>query len=110
MQVTEEVMEIIFSGMCNSARWARKRRRKLEARLQWIFNDAQPRYIDLGAIEVHTGLGMISNAQATIQVSAANWARIASGSLHPLQAMIKGQLRIKGNWLVVVQLPYVMAL
>lgn len=108
-QMRENTMDALFTSMCNIAAWTQPRFHNLHATIQWIFDDAQPRYLELGTERgPYVATGNASKPNLTLRCSANDWGYIARGDLNQQQAVITRRLRISGNWQLALQLPRIL--
>lgn len=108
-QVSEEALDAIFSGVAYLADRTRERHPQAPAVIQWIFNDAQPRYLELMPGETpQVSTGKHSNPRLTLRCSAADWMRIAGGRLNQQGAVLTCRLRPSGDLKLLLQLPRIL--
>jgi hypothetical protein len=105
----ETTMDALFSSICNVAEWTRPTRGPVQATIQWLFDDAQPRYLELSPDgEARVGVGTVSNPRLTLRCTTPDWVRIATGRLNQQQALLTRRLRIQGDWGLALRLPRIL--
>jgi hypothetical protein len=108
-QVDENTLDALFASMCNVAAWTRPRFRNLHATIQWIFDDAQPRYLELGTEGgSHVVSGNATRPNLTLRCTARDWGYITRGDLSTQRAAVTRRLRISGNWQLALKLPQIL--
>jgi ribonucleoside-diphosphate reductase beta chain len=105
-RVSEPTMTALFASMQDAARWTAARAPQPGATIQWIFDGAAPRALELGA----TGgalarAGMAPGAELTLRCTATDWILIAGGRLDQRVALLRRRLRISGDWRLALRLP-----
>jgi ribonucleoside-diphosphate reductase beta chain len=100
LHITEEAIDILFHGICNTIARSQRKHKKLGITIQWVFDDdeAKPRYLIVNNKDgTRIEIGTVNNPHLLIRVTAQDWARITTGSVHPLQALLSRRLRVSGS-------------
>lgn len=108
-RVTEATMDAIFTGVRNVAEWTQPKHGALRVTIQWIFEGAEPRYLELGKGDSpRVGVGLARHPTVTLSCSASDWALIAGGRLSRRRALLARRLRIAGDWALALRLPQIL--
>ncbi len=108
-RMSEATLDAIFTSIRYIADWTRPRHPTLRATIQWIFDDAEPRYLVLGegdGAQVRTGKA--ARPRLTLRCTSADWGRMAGGRLPQRQALLSRRLRISGDWRLALRLPQIL--
>ena len=109
VQAPEETLAVLFASIGDVAAWTQGRRQPVQGTIQWLFNDAQPRYVQLVPGQAPlVEVGKASAPTVTLRCHAADWIAMARGSLKQQQALLTGRLRIHGDWRTALQLPRIL--
>ena len=107
--ITESLMDALFASVLDVARWTQPHQVGLTGIIQWIFDGAAPRYLELGAAEGPSmRVGTAPNPRLTLRCTAADWVRIAGGRLNQQRAVLHRRLRIGGDWALALRLPQIL--
>ena len=108
-QVNEKTMDAIFSAMCNVAAWTQPRFPNVHATIQWIFDDAQPRYLEISTERgPYVTSGHATRPDLTLRCTAQDWGYIARGEISTQRAALTRRLRISGNLSLALKLPRIL--
>ncbi len=108
-QVNEAAMDALFTSVAYIANWTRARHPGDPCAIQWIFDDAQPRYLELRPGETpQVGTGRHAQPRLALHCSAADWIRIATGQLNQQRAVFTRRLRPSGDLKLLLQLPRIL--
>lgn len=104
-QVSEATMTALFEGIRCVASRAQSRHTNMHRRIQWIFDEIQPRYLEFYVQkEPCVGVGRIEKPDVVLYCSASDWALISAERLSLHQAVFSRRLRISGNPLTALRL------
>ncbi len=107
-RISEAMMDALFASIQDVARWTQPRQ-PAQGTIQWIFEDAVPRYLELDAArEPVVGMGQAPNPRLTLRCTAADWACIAGGRLSQQRAVLSRRLRISGDWSMALRLSQIL--
>jgi hypothetical protein len=108
-QVSEKTMDAIFASTRDIAAWTQPRFRNLRATIQWIFDDAKPRCLELGTGRgSYVASGYASRPDLTLRCTAQDWGYIARGDLSTQRAVLTHRLRVSGNLPLALKLPQIL--
>lgn len=108
-RVNEKAMDALFSSVAYLANSTRARHPAAAVSIQWIFEEAEPRYLELKPGEApQVGRGRHANPCLTLHCSAADWIRISGGKLNQQQAVLRRRLRPSGDLKLLLQLPRIL--
>ena len=93
---THEALEILFEGTVRAVDLDTAR--SLDGPIQWDFTDAEPWHVVVTDGHAEAKPGRVENAALTLEISAADWARVAVGRIDARWAMLKRRLKVHGNW------------
>jgi hypothetical protein len=102
-EVTREAMEILFEGAARSANL--ELARSLGGPIEWLFSDFEPWHMVVTNGHAEAKPGKVDNAALQIEVSAADWARIAMGRADPRIALLRRRLKLHGSLSARAKLP-----
>jgi hypothetical protein len=108
-RVNERVMDALFSSVAYLAAWTRARHPATPAAIQWIFDEAEPRYLELKPEEApRVEKGRHAHPRLTLRCSAADWILISGGRLDQQRAVLTRRLRPSGDLRLLLQLPRIL--
>ena len=93
---TREALEILFAGVARAVDV--EAARSIGGPIEWDFGDAEPWHLVVTNDHVETKPGRAGNPALTLELSAADWAKIAVGRTDSRRALLTRRLRIHGNW------------
>ena len=93
-RLTPEAFEILFQGVARSVDLDTAR--SLGGPIQWDFSDAEPWHLVVTNGHAEAKLGRVDNAALRLEVTSAEWARIAVGRTDPRWALLKRRLKVHG--------------
>ena len=102
-QVTREAMEILFNGAARTANL--EVARSLGGPVEWSFTDFEPWHMVMTNGHAEAKPGRVDNAALRIEVSSADWAKIAMGRVDPRLALLKRRLKLHGALTARAKLP-----
>ncbi|MDQ4094956.1 MAG: ribonucleotide-diphosphate reductase subunit beta [Actinomycetota bacterium] len=91
-----EALEILFEGTVRAVDL--ETARSLDGPIQWDFMDAEPWHVVVTDGHAEAKPGRVENAALTLEISAADWARVAVGRVDARWALLKRRLRVHGTW------------
>ena len=94
-EVTREAMEILFEGAARSANL--EVARSLGGPIEWLFTDFEPWHMVVTNGHAEAKPGAVDNAALQIEVSSADWARIAMRRADPRIALLRRRLKLHGS-------------
>jgi len=94
-EVTSEALEILFGATVRAIDL--NVARTLEGPVEWDFTDADPWHLVLVDDGVEAKPGRAGHAALRLELSAADWARIAVGRFDPRWALLRRRLRVHGT-------------
>jgi hypothetical protein len=94
-EVTREAMEILFEGAARSANL--EVARSLGGPIEWLFTDFEPWHMVVTNGHAEAKPGKVDNAALQIEVSSADWARIAMRRADPRIALLRRRLKLHGS-------------
>ncbi|HZO73532.1 MAG TPA: ribonucleotide-diphosphate reductase subunit beta [Ktedonobacteraceae bacterium] len=107
--VNEKSMDALFASVANVADWTRARHPRTPCTIQWVFDEAEPRYLELRPGETpQVGTGKCAQARLTLYCSAADWIRIVTGQLKQQRALFTRRLRPSGDIKLLLRLPHIL--
>ncbi len=107
--INEKAMDALFTSVAYIADWTRVRHPRTPCTIQWVFDEAEPRYLELCPGETpQVGTGKHAQARLTLYCSAADWVRIATGQLNQQRAVLTRRLRLSGDIKLLLQLPRIL--
>lgn len=108
-RINEKAMDALFASVANLAASTRERHPRAACAIQWIFDEAEPRYLELRPGETpQVATGRHTQPQLTLHCSAADWVRIAGGRLNQSRAVLTRRLRPSGDVRLLLQLPRIL--
>ncbi len=108
-QVNEKTMDAIFSAMHNIAAWTQPHFPNVRATIQWIFDDAKPRYMELGTERgPYVASGHAPRPDLTLRCTARDWGYIARGDISTQRATFTRRLHVSGNLPLALKLPQIL--
>ena len=93
---SQEALEILFEGTMKAI--DPDVARSLGGPIQWKFTDAEPWHVVVADGHVEAKPGAVGDAGLTLEISAADWARVAVGRTDARWALLKRRLRVQGSW------------
>jgi hypothetical protein len=102
-RVTPEAFEILFQGVARSVDL--EAARSLGGPIQWDFSDAEPWHLVVTNEHAEAKLGKVDNAALRLEVSGAEWAKIAVGRTDPRWSLLKRRLKVHGTLGAKAKLP-----
>jgi Ribonucleotide reductase, small chain/SCP-2 sterol transfer family len=93
---TQEALEILFEGTIKAIDLDLAR--SLGGPIQWKFTDADPWHIVVTNGHAEAKPGEVGDAGLTLEITAADWARIAVGRTDARWALLKRRLKVQGSW------------
>lgn len=104
-RVDEKAMDAVFHSIENLSAWTRTRHPRESVAIQWIFAEAQPRYLQLVPEEMpRVGVGRADHARLVLRCRAADWIRISTGQLDQRRAVLTRRLRPSGDLKLLLRL------
>jgi hypothetical protein len=94
-ELTREAMEILFEGAARSVNL--EVARSLGGPVEWSFTDFEPWHMVVTNGHAEAKPGGIDDAALRLEVSSADWARIAMGRADPRIALLKRRLKLHGS-------------
>lgn len=94
-EVTREAMEILFEGAARSTNL--ELARSLGGPIEWLFTDFEPWHMIVTNGHAEAKPGKVDNAALQIEVSSADWARIAMRRADPRIALLRRRLKLHGS-------------
>jgi hypothetical protein len=94
-ELTSECFEILFEGMTLALDL--EVARTLGGPIEWNFTDAEPWHIVVTDGHAEAKPGRAGNASLRLEVSSADWARIAVDRMDPRIALLRRRLKLHGN-------------
>jgi hypothetical protein len=94
-ELTSECFEILFEGMTLALDI--EVARTLGGPIEWDFTDAEPWHIVVTDGHAEAKPGRAGNASLRLEVSSADWARIAVDRMDPRIALLRRRLKLHGN-------------
>lgn len=94
-KLDQEAFEILFQGTIRALNM--EVARSLDGPIQWEFTDAEPWHVVLTDGHAEAKPGVVGDPALTLQVEAAEWAKIAVGRSDPRWALLKRKLKVQGN-------------
>lgn len=108
-RISEPLMDALFASTLDVARWTQTKQAGQTGTIQWIFEGAAPRFLELGAPDgPRIGVGETSAPRLTLRCTAADWVRIAGGRLNQRFAVLNRRLRVAGDWSLALRLPQIL--
>ncbi len=108
-RMTAATLDALFTATRYVADWTQPRHPDLDATIQWLFDDAPPRYLVLGATGgTQVVQGRAATPRLTLRCTAADWGRIAGGRLNQQQALLSRRLRLSGDLRFALRLPQIL--
>ncbi|MDQ4144659.1 MAG: ribonucleotide-diphosphate reductase subunit beta [Actinomycetota bacterium] len=92
----QEALEILFEGTVRAIDLDVAR--SLDGPIQWDFTDAEPWHVVVTDGHAEAKPGRVGDAALTLEISAADWARVAVGRADARWALLKRRLKVHGNW------------
>ena len=93
---TQEALEILFEGTVRALDLDVAR--SLGGPIQWKFTDSDPWHMVVTNEHAEAKPGSVDNPGLTLEISSADWARIAVGRTDARWALLKRRLRVHGSW------------
>jgi hypothetical protein len=104
-RVSEKAMEALFSSVLYLADWTRDKHPSSPTVIQWIFDEAEPRYLELQPqARPRVSTGKHARPRLTLHCSAADWIRLTNGQLSQQRALLTRRLRPSGDLKLLLQL------
>ncbi len=95
-QPNHAALEILFEG--TSRALDLDVARSLGGPIEWSFTDAEPWHIVVTDHHAEAKPGRAGNPALALEISAADWARVAVGRTDARWALLKRRLRVHGHW------------
>jgi ribonucleoside-diphosphate reductase beta chain len=92
----ERALEILFDGTTRAVDL--EVAHSLGGPIEWAFTDASPWHMVVSDGHAIARKGRAGRPALQLEISAADWARIAVGRADPRWALLKRRLRVQGNW------------
>lgn len=92
----QSALEILFEGTIRAIDLDVAR--SLGGPIQWDFTDAEPWHVVVTNGHAEAKPGRVEDAALTLEISAADWARVAVGRVDARWALLKRRLRVHGAW------------
>ena len=102
-KVTRECLEILFEGMTKAIDLDVAR--SLGGPLEWRFTDTEPWHLVVTNGHAEAKPGTAGNAALTLEISSADWARIAVERMDPRIALLRRRLKLHGSLAAKSKLP-----
>jgi hypothetical protein len=102
-QLTREAMEILFEGAARSANL--EIARSLGGPVEWSFTDFEPWHMVVTNGHAEAKPGSVDNPALRLEISSADWARIAMNRADPRIALLKRRLKLHGSLSARAKLP-----
>jgi hypothetical protein len=102
-EVTREAMEILFDGAARSVNL--EVARSLGGPIAWLFTDFEPWHMVVTNGHAEAKPGKVDNAALALEVSSADWARIAMRRADPRIALLRRRLKLHGSLTARAKLP-----
>ena len=93
---TPEALEILFEGTARALDL--EVARTLGGAIEWSFDDAEPWHLVVTDGHAEAKPGRAGAPALSLEISAADWAKIAVGRSDARWAMLKRRLRVHGHW------------
>ena len=93
---TQEALEILFEGTARAIDLDVAR--SLDGPIQWKFTDADPWHVVVTDGHAEAKPGEVDDAGLTLEISSADWARVAVGRTDARWALLKRRLKVHGSW------------
>lgn len=107
--INEKAMDALFASVADLAVSTRARHPRSACAIQWIFDEAAPRYLELHpGKKPRVAVGKHTQPRLTLHCSAADWVRIAGGRLDQQRAVLTRRLRPSGDVRLLLQLPRIL--
>jgi hypothetical protein len=92
----EDALEILFDGTQRAVDL--EVASSLGGPIEWAFTDAQPWHLVVTDGKAIARRGRAGKAALQLEISSADWAKIAVGRGDARWALLKRRLRVHGNW------------
>lgn len=102
-ELDREALELMFDGMTRAVDL--EVARSLGGPIMWDFTDAEPWHLVVANGHAEAKPGRIENAALTLEVSAADWAKISVERADPRMALLKRRLKLHGSFGAKAKLP-----
>ena len=102
-ELTREAMEILFDGAARSVNLDVAR--SLGGPVEWVFSDFEPWHMVVTNGHAETKPGRVDNPALQLEVTSADWARIAMGRADPRIALLRRRLKLHGSLAARTKLP-----
>jgi hypothetical protein len=102
-ELTQEALELLFDGMARSLNL--EVARSLGGPIQWEFTDNEPWHIVVTNGHAEAKPGEAGEPALRLEVSSADWAKIAVERFDPRWALLKRRLRVQGSLSAKAKLP-----
>ena len=96
-------MEVLFDGVVRSLDLDVAR--SVGGPIEWTFTDHEPWHVVVTNGHAEAKPGRVNDAALRLEVSSADWARIAVGRADPRWALLKRRLRLHGSLAARAKLP-----
>lgn len=93
---TQEALEILFAGTVRALDLDVAR--SLGGPIEWTFDDAEPWHIVVTDGHAEAKPGRAGDPALRLEISSADWARVAVGRTDARWALLKRRLRVHGHW------------
>jgi hypothetical protein len=101
--LNQEALELLFDGMARSLNL--EVARSLGGAIQWEFTDNEPWHIVVTNGHAEAKPGEVGDPALRLEVSSADWAKIAVERFDPRWALLKRRLRVQGSLSAKAKLP-----
>lgn len=105
--VDRESLELIFEGMTRAVHLGVAR--SLGGPILWDFTDNEPWHLVVTNGHAEAKPGRVANAALTLEISAADWAKISVERADPRMALLKRRLKLHGSFGAKAKLPKLFA-
>lgn len=102
-KLTPEAYEILFDGMTRNIDIDVAR--SLDGPILWQFTDTEPWHLVVTNGHAEAKLGSVGDPALTLEISGAEWAKIAVGRVDPRWALLKRKLKVHGSLGAKARLP-----
>ena len=106
-QMTRECLEILFEGMSKAIDL--ETARSLGGPIEWRFTDAEPWHLVVTNGHAEAKPGTAGEAALTLEISSADWAKIAVERIDPRLALLRRRLKLHGSLAAKRKLPKLFA-
>lgn len=107
-EMGREALELLFDGMTRGIDL--EVARSLGGPILWAFTDTEPWHLVVVNGHAEAKPGRVENAALTLEVSAADWAKISVERADPRMALLKRRLKLHGSFGAKAKLPKLFAI